>query len=443
MKTKILIFGITGDLSRRKLLPALSEIVDSEEFADLSITGVSRRSVDIDQLLEDSEADNLKSMIDIYTMDVSDASSYQGLRQHINLSDNNQLLIYLAVPPMAATQIVDFIGSAGLNTPNVKVLFEKPFGIDYTSAVDIIGRTGRYFDESQIYRIDHYLAKEMAQNIMTVRGGNALFGHVWNGQAIESIEVIAAEEIGVEGRGSFYEQTGALRDIIQGHLLQLLALTLMEVPAGFDWQALPSARLAALQALKLADPDQAVRAQYVGYQSDVDNVGSLTETFVSLNLQSNDPNWQGVPLKLVTGKSLDKKFTLIRIYLRKQHDAQSNIIEFRIQPDEGIAIEMYSKKPGYNQVFELRRLGFSYRHDEQLPEAYEQVLVDAIRSHKSLFTSSDEVLRSWQLLEPVQRAWAFDNKPLQQYAPGSSIEQVLSQAGDDKATEADSTTPDI
>ncbi len=427
MKTTILIFGITGDLASRKLLPALSKIVSTGDFDDLEIIGVSRREVDIEQLLVASDATALDGYLRVYTMDLAESKAYDKLKQYIKLSADDQLLAYLAVPPLAATQIVDFMGQAGINTPNVKILFEKPFGVDYDSAVDIIGRTNRYFQEEQLYRIDHYLAKEMAQNIMAVRGGNALFGQVWNGQAIEAIEVVASEAIDVEGRGGFYEQTGALRDVVQGHLLQLLALTIMEIPAGLDWQAIPRARLAALKALQPANPDQAVRAQYVGYDSAVNNPGSQTETFASLTVYSTDPIWRDVPMTLITGKALDKKLTQIRVHLRRQHAAQSNIIEFQIQPNEGIGIELYSKKPGYDQVFELRHLGFSYQADEQLPEAYEQVLVDAIRSRKNLFTSSDEVLRSWQLLEPVQQAWSFDNQPLYKYAVGTTIDQILEQ----------------
>lgn len=427
MKTTILIFGITGDLSSRKLLPALEKIVSTGDFDELEIIGISRREVDVDHLLSNAKASQLADRLSIYSMDLAEASQYDKLKDHIKLGPADQLLAYLAVPPLAATQIVDFMGQAGINQPNVKILFEKPFGVDYESAVDIIERTGRYFEEEQLYRIDHYLAKEMAQNIMAIRGGNALFGHVWTAQAIESIEVVAAEEIGIESRGSFYDQTGALRDVLQGHLLQLLALTLMEVPAGFDWQAIPEARLAALQSLQPADPTLAVRAQYAGYDKAVDNPGSLTETFASITLYSTNPTWTDVPMTLITGKALDTKLTQIRVYLRRQHDAQSNIIEFRIQPDEGISIELYSKKPGYNQVFETRRLGFSYQADEQLPEAYEQVLVDAIRSRKSLFTSSPEVLRSWQLLAPVQQAWSMDDQPLYSYAAGSAVDQVLEQ----------------
>ena len=440
MKTTILIFGITGDLASRKLLPALSKIVSTGDFDDLEIIGVSRREVDIEQLLVASDATALDGYLRVYTMDLAESKAYDKLKQYIKLSADDQLLAYLAVPPLAATQIVDFMGQAGINTPNVKILFEKPFGVDYDSAVDIIGRTNRYFQEEQLYRIDHYLAKEMAQNIMAVRGGNALFGQVWNGQAIEAIEVVASEAIDVEGRGGFYEQTGALRDVVQGHLLQLLALTIMEIPAGLDWQAIPRARLAALRALQPANPDQAVRAQYVGYDSAVNNPGSQTETFASLTVYSTDPIWRDVPMTLITGKALDKKLTQIRVHLRRQHAAQSNIIEFQIQPNEGIGIELYSKKPGYDQVFELRRLGFSYQADEQLPEAYEQVLVDAIRSRKSLFTSSDEVLRSWQLLEPVQQAWSFDNQPLYKYAVGTTIDQILEQVKSRQAKVADSTT---
>lgn len=424
-KTTILIFGITGDLSTRKLLPALSKIVATGECGDVSIVGVSRRSITVDELLASAGFDNLADRTSILSMDISQASEYDRLSRHLALDSSGQVLVYLAVPPSAATQIVDFIGAAGMCTPNVKILFEKPFGVDYDSAVEMIGRTSRYFKEDQLYRIDHYLAKEMAQNIIAVRGGNALFSQVWSNKSIEAIEVIASETLGVERRGGFYEQTGALRDIIQGHLLQLLALTLMDIPPGFDWKALPKFRLAALEALRQAKPDQAIRAQYKEYQDEVGNPGSLTETFASLTFTSTDPTWHGVPLTLTTGKMLDTKFTLIRIHLKKQHEAQSNILEFRIQPDEGIRIELYSKKPGYNQAFEVRHLGFSYPDDEQLPEAYEQVLVDAIRSQKSLFTTSEEVLRSWQLLALVQQAWSFDSTQLYRYQPGVSASAVL------------------
>lgn len=231
MRTKLLIFGITGDLSTRKLLPALREIVNTGDFDDVSIIGVSRREVDVTELLQRSLGSaDLADRISIVTMNVADIQDYQQLKTQIALKDDEQLVVYLSVPPMAATQIVDFMGEAGINTPNVKILFEKPFGVDLMSARDIIQRTARYYTEDQLYRIDHYLAKEMAQNIVAFRGRNALFSHIWNNNFIQSIEIVASEQIGIEGRAQFYEQTGALRDVVQGHLMQLLALTLMDIP---------------------------------------------------------------------------------------------------------------------------------------------------------------------------------------------------------------------
>ncbi len=420
MRTKLLIFGITGDLSTRKLLPALAAIVGTGEFDDLSIIGVSRREVDVVELLQRSLGDtSLAGRINIVTMNLAAAEEYTRLNQAVALQDNEQLVAYLSVPPMAATQIVDFMGMAGINTPNVKILFEKPFGIDLASAQEVIARTARYYHEDQLYRIDHYLAKEMAQNLVVFRGRNALLANIWNNNFIQSIEVVASETIGIEGRGQFYEQTGALRDVVQGHLMQLLALTLMDIPHDFDWSELPQLRLKALEQLRPADPARAFRAQYAGYQDEVENPGSLTETFVSLELTSNQPRWLDVPIRLVAGKALPEKTTEVRIHLKKLHEAQSNTIIFRIQPNEGIDMEFFTKRPGYDRTFETRHLALTFPEDTTFPDAYEQVLVDAIRGEKNLFTSSEEVLRSWDLLAPLQQAWNMDDSPVRQYDQGT------------------------
>ena len=423
MKTKLLIFGITGDLSQRKLLPALGQIVRTGEFDSLEIIGVSRRGADKSELL--ARQPELMERTSIYTMDLARADDYAQLKTYLKLGDDEQLLAYLAVPPSAATQIVDFMGDAGLNTPNVKVLFEKPFGVDLLSAREFIARTARYFEEEQLYRIDHYLAKEMAQNIVAFRGGNALFGNIWNNNFIDSIEIIASEKIGIEGRGQFYEQTGALRDVVQGHLMQLLALTLMDIPADFDWQQLPELRYRALKQLEPVDPARAFRAQYEGYGEEAGNPGSQTETFVRLELASTQPRWLDVPIWLTTGKALDKKTTEVRVRLKKLHEAQSNTLVLRIQPNEGIDIELFTKKPGYERKFETRHLELTFPEDTLFPDAYEQVLVDAIRSEKSLFTSSLEVVRSWELLAPLQYAWNMSDEKLSQYSKNSNDKDVV------------------
>lgn len=424
MKTKLLIFGITGDLSTRKLLPALEQIMSTGDFNDLSVIGVSRREVNIPELLQGSVGNtNMASRVTIFSMDLANAGDYDRLKTFVDLRDDEQLIVYLSVPPAAATDIVDFMGEAGINTPNVKILFEKPFGVDLASARDVIARTARYYNEAQLYRIDHYLAKEMAQNIIAFRGGNALFSHIWNNNFVQSIEIIASEKIGIEGRTQFYEQTGALRDFLQGHMMQLLALTLMDIPHDFDWDNLPELRLRALEQLQPADAAKAIRAQYDTYQSEVENPGSQTETFVSVQLQSNQPRWLDVPITLTTGKALAEKTTEVRIHLKKMHEAQSNCIVFKIQPNEGIDIELFTKKPGYDRQFETRHLSFNFPEDMKLPDAYEQVIVDAINSRKSLFTSSEEVIRSWEILQPIQHDWSM-NMIARIYANGSDIESI-------------------
>lgn len=424
MKTKLIIFGITGDLSTRKLLPALSRIIGTGDFDDLSIIGVSRRHVEQYELLGDHH-EQLNGTTAMYTMDLANPDDYRGLKSYIDLKEDEQAIFYLSVPPASSAQIVELLGQAGLNGDNVKLLLEKPFGVDLVSAQDMIEHVGRHYDESQVYRIDHYLAKEMAQNILSFRGRNALFAHVWNNTAIERIDVIALESIDIEGRAHFYEQAGALRDVLQGHLIQLLALTLLEVPEDLDWNKLPDARLKALQYIQPVDITKSLRAQYNGYRDEVQNPDSQVETFVSVALSSNDPSWQGVPLTLTTGKALERKATEVRIHFKKTNGAQSNYLIFRIQPHEGIEIDLVTKKPGYDQDFETQELTFNYPEETNLPDAYEQVIVDAIRSKKSLFAEGGEVVRSWGIVAPLQEAWLRGESPLRFYDKGDSAKSLF------------------
>ncbi|MFZ2125970.1 MAG: hypothetical protein WAV04_00455 [Candidatus Microsaccharimonas sp.] len=391
MKTKLIIFGITGDLSRRKLLPVLSDIVASGNYDDLSVVGVSRREVDVKELLEDQP--NLIDRTEIFTMDLAEKGDYDKLSDYLRLGKDEQALFYLSVPPNAAADIVDFLGQAGVSSRNVKILFEKPFGYDLASAQDFIARTGRYFNESQIYRIDHYMAKEIAQEIIRRRSDIETHHHSWNKHSVAAIDVVASEMIGVEDRAVFYEQTGALRDFIQGHLMQLLSLVIMEIPQDFTLEKLSQYRLQALEAIEPADPVKAVRAQYEGYQTEVGNMGSLTETFASLQLVSNDEHWQGVSLRLSTGKALDVKRTYIKL---THHDGTEDVFE------EGKML-----------------------HKEHIPDAYEHVLIEAIEGRKMIFTTGPEVLRSWEIVAPVQQAWEMDNQPLHLYTPGSSLDELI------------------
>ena len=419
MRTSIVIIGVTGDLSRRKLLPALEQIHTNTDH-EFTLVGISRRDVNIQELV----GDKLAPITRMIQMDLASLDDYKRLLAELQLDETHQALVYLSVPPLAVTQIVSLMGRAGFSDANVKLLFEKPFGVDYASAKDMVDETCRYFSEDRMYRIDHYLAKEMAQNVVAFRTHNALFARTWNNEFIESIEVVASENIDIEGRAEFYEQTGALRDVLQGHLMQLLALTIMDTPAEISWDDMPAYRLEALRGISSADVSESFRAQYDGYQADVGNIGSETETFVAVTLASTSPKWLGVPFRLMTGKALAEKSTEIRVHFKPLGDAASNCLKFRIQPNEGVEIDLMTKQPGYQREFVERSLAYSYPVETRLPDAYEQVLVDAIESRKSLFTSSDEILESWRVLQPLLHAWDMGDVPMAQYPKGSPIETV-------------------
>ncbi len=391
MKTLLVIFGITGDLAGRKLLPALDAIVEAQNDSDeLGILGVSRREVDSAELLKNHP--RLVSRTEVFTMDLATLSEYERLKLHLDDIEAEKVLFYLSVPPGAAADIVDFLGQVGLTSDRYQILFEKPFGYDLTSAQEFIERTNRYFVEDQLYRIDHYMAKEIAAEVIKLRRNAESYHHHWSNESVKEVTIVASEAIGVEGRGQFYEQTGALRDFIQGHLMQLLSLILINKPGHLS---LPEERLAALEQMIVANPENAVRGQYEGYQEEVDNIGSRVETFVSLELESADPRWEGVPFRLVTGKALADKRSYIQIEYK---DGTVDLFEEgNVLPEGGRSLD-----------------------------AYERVLLEAMAGNKDIFTTSPEVLRSWEIVAPVQEAWTMDNAELIMYAPGTSIDALLS-----------------
>ena len=395
MKTLLVIFGITGDLSGRKLLPALSHIINDNPGQDLSILGVSRREADVKQLVLDSTGNqNVADCTELYTMDLAEAGDYAGLKEAVRAYGADQTLMYLAVPPGAAAQIVDLLGEAGINSPDIHLLFEKPFGYDLESAHDFLQRTARYYTEKQIFRIDHYMAKEVSAEVIRLRRNAENHHHSWGNASVKGIEIVASESIGIEGRAGFYEQTGALRDFIQGHLMQLLSLVVMKVPAEFSDDQIPAMRLAALNSINVATYEDAIRAQYEGYQDEAQNPGSQTETFVSIKLTSGDENWQGVPLRLTTGKALNEKRSFISVHYK---DGTTDVFEEGSVVDEG-----------------HRKL-----------DAYERVILEAIAGRKTLFTSGEEVIRSWEILNYVQQAWAMNESALKYYKQGSTAESVI------------------
>lgn len=424
--TNLVIFGVTGDLSRRYILPALVELDEAGQLpSKFQLIGLSRQALKVADVL-DQKTQKLAKYLKIMQMDVQEPADYLKLKKALN--PGHQTIFYLSVPPMAVRPILKQLSGAGLNKGDSKLLMEKPFGFDLESARELVSETMQCFSEEQVYRIDHFMAKEMAQNISVFLGSNALFRNVWNNQSIESIEVLAAEQISIEGRVNFYEQTGALRDVLQNHLMNLAALTVMRpCSSQSEFEQMPQRRLEALKFIKPADPKQAFRGQYAGYRQEVSNPHSMVETFASVRLASSDPRWRGVPIHLVTGKSLDAKCTQIKVNFKKSDEAQANSLVLRIQPAEGVEIDLWAKKPGFGD--ELRRLPlkFDYAADHRLPDAYERVLIDAMRSRASLFATSSEVLETWRILQPVIDAWAASKKmPL--YKPGSSVEQVIDKA---------------
>jgi len=394
MKTLLVIFGITGDLSGRKLLPALSHIINDNPGRDLSILGVSRREADVKQLVLDSTGNqSVADCTELYTMDLAEAGDYAGLKEAVEAYGADQTLMYLSVPPGAAAQIVDLLGAAGINSPDIHLLFEKPFGYDLDSAKDFLQRTARYYTEEQIFRIDHYMAKEVSAEVIRLRRDAENHHHSWGNASIKAIEIVASESIGIEGRANFYEQTGALRDFIQGHLMQLLSLVVMKVPAEFTNDQIPAMRLAALNSINVATAEDSIRAQYKGYQEEAQNPGSQTETFASIQLSSNDENWQDVPLRLTSGKALNEKRSYIEVHYK---DGTSDVFE------EG-------KAPSDN-----RKL-----------DAYERVLLEAIAGKKAIFTGGEEVIRSWEILNYVQQAWGMNEPTLKYYKQGTSADAII------------------
>jgi len=433
--TILVIVGITGDLSRRKLLPAIEEIVKAHAAPDeLRIVGITRQEVSVADLLAQLDGKDhsfLRSHLDMYQMDVTKADHYDGLQQYLHKLESSfsapaQRLFYLSVPPQVSQPIVALLGSSGLAAvPRTKLLLEKPFGTDLPSAQELVVQTKKHFSEDQVYRIDHYLAKEMAQNLIVFRGGNALFRRTWNNDFIESIQILATEEIHIEGRAAFYEQTGALRDIVQSHLLQLAALTLMETPHIGRLQDVPHGRLEALKQLRLPHGvpvgGSARRGQYDGYRDEVGNAHSTVETYADITLESTDPRWAGVPIRLITGKALAQKATEICITYKKDEGYESNMLIVKLQPNEGVELCLWTKVPGYEWRVEQHAMDMAFSdYFAAMPEAYEQVLVDAMQSDHTLFTGSDEVLETWRILQPVQEAWGMSaGTDMRQYKPGS------------------------
>jgi len=434
--TILVIFGISGDLSKRYLLPAISSVAKAGMLPDdFRIIGLTRQ-VDInknDLIKKIDNPDYIFNHLEIKQLDIDSLDDFKNLGSYLNKIEKEfnipaQILFYLSVPPQASKFIIEMLGLSGLSSRDgTKLLLEKPFGTDLENATQLVKYIDKYFTPEQVYRVDHYMAKEMVQNIIVFREGNSLFRKTWNKDFIESIEVVVSEKLSIEGRVNFYEQTGALRDMVQSHLLQLLSLALMELPTKENLEEVPSLRLKALENLKIKNIGSCKRGQYKGYKDEVSNLLSQTETFTSIEIESDDPKWIGIPMKLITGKVMNEKFTEIRILYKKENktEHESNKLIINIQPKGGIEFNIWAKHPGYE--FKVNPHSLSFNFEEYygvLPEAYEQVLFSAINGDHSLFTSSEEVIETWKILDLLQKEWQKNDNDLVIYEKGSEIDEL-------------------
>lgn len=451
LPTALVIFGASGNLSQIKLLPALYELLAYNHLPkNFTVVAIFRSSsISLDALMDRVELAmlrqgrtvdqsilrRLRGLIRPITMDSTKPEDYDRLRDMLDSLDTetgvqHQRVFYLAIPPKIFMPVIECLSHAKLNieTNGVarRIFVEKPFGRDLETATALIDGIKEHFGEHQIYRIDHYLAKETAQNILTFRFRNPLIKSIWSREGIDYIHIRALEKIGIEGRANFYEGMGALRDLIQSHLLQLMALVMMDAPREMKSAEIHEQKAALLDAIKLpTEPidDFAIRGQYEGYREEALNPDSHTETYALLRLGVDLPDWHGVPVILETGKALDRKETSIEVVFRDR-DASStarNVLTIRIQPNEGISLQLAAKKPGFTNSVEPVTMEFSYdsAFADNNPEAYERVLFDAIVGDQTLFATSAEVLRSWEIIEPIIKHWEHSAELPSSYKKGS------------------------
>lgn len=447
----LVIFGITGDLAQRKLLPAIYHLAAYKMLPDtFRVVGVTRRNVSVDTILDKlatfvpetnpETVDWLAQRIHIFQMDLLDTNDYRKLRAYLDSLESEvgvcmQRLFYLAIPAQTYAPVIEQLGHSNLNeacphgSGESRLLIEKPFGYDLTSAKELIAQLTDVFTEQQTYRIDHYVAKETAQNIMTFRANNAIFRALWNNKHVAQITITASEKIDIEGRIAFYEQTGALRDLIQSHLLQLLALVAMEDTDTSSSEKLHANKLALLQAIQPIAPNmvdtEAIRGQYEGYGAEVNDAASYTETFAAIKLAINNDRWRGVPVILQTGKALDKKAIEIELtFSDHEHSEHNNILSMNIQPNEGVGLNLRAKKPGFAHEMQPVAMEFRYKHafgeTTRQPDAYERVLADAIKGDRLLFTTGEEVIASWNIVQNVLHEWSKNGTSLYRYEKGSA-----------------------
>jgi glucose-6-phosphate 1-dehydrogenase len=426
MKNALIIFGSTGDLMYKKLIPAINQLIRKNHLSTSSkVYAVGRREYTVNQLFEEARVhiedeidwDTLKRMTEYVRMDIDTQAHFDALRNKVHEEGFEHISIYLAVPPKLFPSIAKGVSKAGLiekGDSNARIVFEKPFGHDLKSAQAINQSLSNYFDETQIYRIDHYLGKEMIQNILVVRFANQLFQNAWSSKTIKKITILAKEKGGVKSRGAYYDGTGALKDMLQSHLLQMAALMTMDKPKTFKSKDIKNEKVRALKRLSFDSSDM-VLGQYEGYR-DTDEVDehSKTETFAYVEASIKEGPLKGVPVSFVTGKALDEKQSGIIVYFKDDESIETlfpnakkntNKLTIKVAPEEGVSFQLSVKEPGHSTTLVPVELDYCHSCNalENIPEAYEKLLLDLLKSDRTLFTRWDEVETTWSLTETIKK----------------------------------------
>jgi glucose-6-phosphate 1-dehydrogenase len=462
----LVIFGASGDLTSRKLMPALAELIDRGFLSpQFTVVGVARTEMSDDDFRGRMAASvepapqswtEATSRFRYITGEYTSTETFGHLAEVLNeievaMGGICNRLYYFAAPPSTFPVLINSLGQAGLNKPTtaggfVRVIIEKPYGRDAVSATELDTVVHASFDESQVYRIDHYLGKETVQNLLALRFANAIFEPLWNRQYVDHVEVTVAESIGVGHRGGFYEEAGALRDIVQNHVMQVLALVLMEAPATMDANGIRDEKVKALRSVvNFSEHDleqRVVRGQYAEGLSEGEKAPayrgeegvsptSHTETFLAMRLTVDNWRWAGVPIYVRTGKRLPKRVTEVAMHFRAaphlafgqklSKKLEPNSLIVRIQPDSGISLRFGAKVPG--QAFMVRTASMDFDYETQFTEedldGYERLLLDALMGDQTLFIRADEVAEAWRIVTPLLHAFSDPEFPLASYAAGT------------------------
>ena len=451
----LVIFGGTGDLARRKILPGLFRRYAAGQMPEAAqVIGAARGDMDTDgyramvrdALLEfsdkaeqgDAVIDGFLKHIDYAQVDAQGDGGWDNLRG--KLRDGIVRAFYFSVAPSLFGDIAERLKTKGLSDDESRIVVEKPFGRDLATAKALNSSLATYFDEGQIYRIDHYLGKETVQNLMAVRFGNILFEPLWNAQFIDHVQITVAETVGVGGRGSYYDKSGAMRDMVQNHLMQLLCLIAMEPPARFEPDAVRDEKLKVIRSLDPVLPGEVVRGQYeaagseLSYLEDVEDPRSTTESFIAMKVRIANWRWQGTPFYIRTGKRLRARMSEIVVRFREPphsifgHDSGggANVLTIRLQPNEGMDLRVTIKEPGPGGMRLIDvPLDMSFADAlgpdaEEVPDAYERLIMDVIRGNQTLFMRGDEVEAAWAWTDPIINAWEEAQTKPSKYDSGSA-----------------------